>query len=72
MYYTRMPLTMLTPHGEETPRIERIRYEGRWLRVAVEGEGQAVILSSFSSDPRDYLDPRFKPGKRLVLPNSPK
>lgn len=69
MYYTTYPVAhTLQKEQRKRSNIKRVKLEGRWLTVLVEPNGEAVILSAFSSNPRDYLDPRFKPGRKISLP----
>lgn len=69
MYYTRIRVDAIRRSAPgDRRKVKRVQIDGRWLTVAVEPNGEAVILSSQSGDPRDYLDPRFKPGRRVRVP----
>lgn len=39
--------------------------EGRVLEVEPGSDGMATVVRLVSTDPRDYLDPRFQPGARI-------
>jgi hypothetical protein len=39
---------------------------GRKLLVAPEGPGQGRIMQLLSTDPADFLDPRWSPGNMII------
>lgn len=43
------------------PRAEMV-VDGRVLEVEPGSDGTATVVRLLSSDPRDYLNPRFQPG----------
>jgi len=50
--------------GTSLPQNEWIARDGRFFEITRQSGGQ-VISRLFSTDPMDYLDPRFAPGERL-------
>lgn len=48
------------------PRAE-MQLDGRVLEVEPGNDGTALLVRLVSTNPQDYLDPRFQPGARIRL-----
>ena len=63
MIHTIVPLESLM-EAQESPKCEWIAREGRFFEVYKNGETQN-ISRVFSTDLKDYLNPKFSPGERF-------
>lgn len=69
--WTAMPVEMvvqgLEPQG---PAAMEMMVDGRLLQVLPGQNGQGTVQRLLSTDPQDYLDPRWQPGTVINLPIS--
>lgn len=68
MLYTIYPLELILADDDE--KIEApvtMEVEGVKLIVEAAGSDQYKIVQLISSDPRDFLDERFQPGKAITM-----
>lgn len=69
LIWTVMPLEVALQGLEpDLPASVEAVIEGRLMQVLPTGDGMAVVQRLLSSDPRDYLEPRWQPGERVHLP----
>lgn len=52
--------------AEELEPWRELEIEGRKVLVTVNSRGEQVIARLLSTDPADYLDPRWTPGNVIV------
>lgn len=66
--WSAMPLELVLDGLEPAPppRIE-LGLAGGVLVVEPQGDGTATVVRLISTDPGDYLDPRFQPGARVRM-----
>lgn len=66
--YTIMPLEEVLAEGEETATGGpfEMTVEGKKFLVTPEGPGQGRIMQLLSTDPADFLDPRWRPGNMII------
>ncbi len=57
----------LTAEGLAAPPVE-LPLGGRRLIVSPQPDGSARLVRLISTDPADYLDPRWQPGAAVSLP----
>ena len=65
MIHSILPIEIIM--APEKPRIgippaRHIAIQNGFVHTARDASGQDRIISLFSTDPYDYLDPRFQPG----------
>ncbi|MFZ5823326.1 MAG: YlzJ-like family protein [Bacillota bacterium] len=61
-----MPIELvLEGLAPSTPARAEMVVDGRILEVEPGSDGTATVQRLLSTDPRDYLDPRFQPGARV-------
>ncbi len=61
--YSIYPVELVMGEGEEGEESYReVEYEGRKIVVKVDGRGEQRISRLISTDPNDFLDPRWSPG----------
>lgn len=66
--HTVVPMHLiLEGKEEEANQIEINLANGRTLILEPLGFSQAKLIRLVSSDPKDYLDPRFQPGRILNI-----
>lgn len=67
--WTAMPIELVTQGlvAEEAPCVEQ-HVDGRLLLIQPGPDGTGVLQRLISTDPQDYLDPRWQPGVVLALP----
>lgn len=62
--YTPLPIEAVLNHQEEhQPQYAEINYQGKKVVVESLGAYQAKIVQLISSNPNDYLDSAYTPGK---------
>ncbi|NLM36986.1 MAG: hypothetical protein GX202_02525 [Firmicutes bacterium] len=69
LFYSIYPLAVVFAGEEEAENPEQwreIEVEGKKLLVTVNSRGEQVIARLLSTDPADYLDPRWTPGNVIV------
>jgi hypothetical protein len=59
--YTVMPMELVFA-SEEQVRLRLCRSSGRVLLVREEGSGWGRVEALLSTNPQDFLDPRWQPG----------
>ena len=66
--WTAMPLELVTEGllPEATAPVERM-VDGRMVLVTPGADGMGTVERLLSTDPADYLDPRWQPGTRISL-----
>jgi hypothetical protein len=65
--YTIVPLEeVLSEEETVTGRPFEMTMGGKRLLVAPEGPGQGRIMQLLSTDPADFLDPRWHPGNMII------
>jgi hypothetical protein len=66
--WAAIPIELVT-EGMEPPYPEpvEVSLEGRILQVTPSGDGTGILRRLISTDPADYLDPRWQPGSRVKL-----
>lgn len=65
--YTVVPLyEVLAGWDEPRPEPISVEMEGRTLLIEPESPYAGRIVRLISSNPNDFLDPAFQPGRRLV------
>ncbi|MGE5561369.1 MAG: YlzJ-like family protein [Chloroflexota bacterium] len=65
--HTIMPLELVFAQPADAEPPVEVEADGR--RLLVQHTGQAwTVVRLLSSDPADYLDPRFQPGTPLATP----
>ena len=65
LFYSIYPLEAIfgaDDEQEETEKWRELEVEGKRLLVNVNTRGEQVITRLLSTDPADYLDPRWTPG----------
>lgn len=66
--YTPIPLEqVLEGHDNPLDNLQEITIEGKQVLVESVGNGEGRVVRLFSTDPADYLDGRFNPGRRVVF-----
>ncbi|NLW59035.1 MAG: hypothetical protein GX073_01650 [Firmicutes bacterium] len=68
LFYSIYPLAMVLEEegAEELEPWRELEIEGRKVLVTVNSRGEQVIARLLSTDPADYLDPRWTPGNVIV------
>ncbi|MBA2132382.1 YlzJ-like family protein [Capillibacterium thermochitinicola] len=69
LFYSIYPLAVVFAEEEESENREQwreIEVEGKTVLVTVNSRGERVITRLLSTDPADYLDPRWTPGNVIV------
>ncbi|NLC53200.1 MAG: hypothetical protein GX770_04470 [Firmicutes bacterium] len=69
LFYSIYPLAVVLEEEEGTKKPEQwreIEVEGKTVLVTVNSRGEQVIARLLSTDPADYLDPRWTPGNVIV------
>lgn len=68
MLWTALPMELvLEDQVTPVPQCVDLIQEGRTLQVLPLGDGAGVIQRLVSTNPQDYLDPRWQPGVRVPL-----
>ncbi|MBC7344461.1 MAG: YlzJ-like family protein [Clostridia bacterium] len=62
LLYTPLPLELVLQGIENQPRYAEIKLGRLLVTVEEMGFNRARIISITSTNPADYLDPRFQPG----------
>ncbi len=62
LIWTVIPEELVFSGLEEVKREKEVVYRGRRLLVSPLPEGKMCIMRVISSNPRDFMDPRFQPG----------
>jgi hypothetical protein len=66
--YTTIPLELVFEGFDQyQPKFEEIEYQGVKLMIEPQGPYQAKIVRLLSSNPRDYLNPRYSPGNTIYF-----
>lgn len=66
--YTILPLELvLQGLGEAQAPVVTLQVDGRLLEVTPTGTGNGHVVRLYSTNPADYLDPRFCPGALVAL-----
>lgn len=68
LFYSIYPLEVVLADEEETPPEvwREVEVEGRKVLVTVDHRGEQVIARLLSTDPADFLDPRWTPGNVII------
>ncbi|HHT48735.1 MAG TPA: hypothetical protein GXZ98_05525 [Firmicutes bacterium] len=68
LFYSIYPLeVILAEEGEEKPEQWReVEVEGKKVLVTINSRGEQIITRLLSTDPADYLDPRWSPGNVII------
>ncbi|HHT05728.1 MAG TPA: hypothetical protein GXZ97_05615 [Hydrogenispora sp.] len=69
LFYSIYPLAVVLAEEEGMEKPEQWReleVEGKKVLVTVNNRGEQVIARLLSTDPADYLDPRWTPGNVIV------
>lgn len=68
IFYTTVPLEVVFEGFDQfKPQYEEIQFEGVKLLVEPQGSYQAKIVRLLSTNPYDYLNPRFFPGNMIYF-----
>ncbi|HET7521904.1 MAG TPA: YlzJ-like family protein [Bacillales bacterium] len=71
--HTILPDQVVLPEGDEVEELAKkqrfIEVEGRQVLIEPVSENEYKIVRLISSDPRDFMDSRFQPGK--IVPFKP-
>ena len=63
LYYSIYPLEVILNEDIEQKEVYReIEYKGKKMIVTIGAQGEQRITRLLSTDPNDYLDPRWTPG----------
>lgn len=66
--YTVMPLELVFQNTQgEVDRFVEMTYLGRQIISRVDASGSRQVARLLSTDPYDFLDPRFSPGANLYV-----
>lgn len=66
--WTAMPVEMVVNGLEpQPPAAMEMMVEGRLLQVLPGQNGRGTVQRLLSTDPQDYLDPRWQPGAAVSL-----
>lgn len=66
--WTAMPLDLVVDGlVEQGASPLEMMVEGRLVQVLPDGDGTGVVERLISTNPQDYLDPRWQPGARISL-----
>lgn len=66
--WTAMPLELvLDGMAPDVQSCVEVTVEGRLLQVLPGANGQGTVQRLISTDPQDYLDPRWQPGSQVSL-----
>lgn len=61
-----MPIELVTEGlYPAEPVLTEVTWGGRMLQVQLLAGGEAQVVRLLSTNPQDYLDPRFQPGMRF-------
>lgn len=61
--YSIYPVEVILGEEDESEESYReVEFEGRKIVVVVDGRGEQRISRLISTDPNDFLDPRWSPG----------
>ncbi|HEY8391949.1 MAG TPA: YlzJ-like family protein [Capillibacterium sp.] len=69
LFYSIYPLEVVLAAGEEEQPAaswREVEVEGRKVLVTVNQRGEQVITRLLSTDPEDFLDPRWTPGNVII------
>lgn len=68
LLWTAMPLELVVDGlAPQASACVELRVEGRLLQVLPGDGGMGTVQRLISTDPRDYLDPRWQPGAPITL-----
>lgn len=62
MIWSIMPEEIIIGNGEKGAAMREIVYQNRRLLATPLPTGRMCIVRVLSSNPRDFMDPRFQPG----------
>lgn len=65
--YTPVPQELIWEGWDKTPEYFWARIDGRIVQLEKSGHATARIIRLYSTDPLDYLDPAFSPGREVDL-----
>ncbi|HBK69602.1 MAG TPA: hypothetical protein DEB05_14520 [Firmicutes bacterium] len=66
LFYSIYPLeVILDVDPEEEEVYKEIEFEGKKFLVTVDNRGEQRITRLLSTDPNDFLDPRWTPGNMI-------
>lgn len=67
MLYTPIPWELIWEGYDDVPEYQEIQWEGRLLTVIPSWPTGGQVVRLHSSNPMDYLDPRFQPGQLIHI-----
>lgn len=62
MIWSIMPEELIIGNEERGPAMKEITYQNRRMLATPLPSGKMCIVRMLSSNPRDFMDPRFQPG----------
>lgn len=68
--YTPLPQELIWEGYDKPPEYFWGQIEGRTVQLERTGDTKARIVRLYSSDPLDYLNPLFAPGREIELTRS--
>jgi hypothetical protein len=69
LYTIYPPEAVMAEENVDDGGFFEIEVEGKRVLLSPDGPGQGRIVRMISTDPEDYLDPRFSPGNMIFWLN---
>ncbi len=68
LFYSIYPLEVILAEdgGDQPDQWREVEVEGKKVLVTVNRRGEQVISRLLSTDPADFLDPRWTPGNVII------
>ena len=68
MLWTIMPEEAILEGWDQERDYRCKNYQGKDVIIETKEDGKGVIVQLISTNPNDFLDQQFAPGKEIVLP----